>query len=252
MHFLSDIACSSDATLPTTQAPTLHSALENAITCQDENKVRQLLTTSILLPGALWSLLVHALRKKSSLAIKDALLQHPACPPQQALELAIRHKDLFTARQALQKGANPERATLSPTVASSMRALLTYARRKNKLYPPDALYGVETNLDRALRNGLDECIQAEARYLLFQATSGQNIQEAWQYAVNNNRLDIQRAILLLHADRNPSFCLKQEGLVTNRAVAEVMKEILASHQNKDSRSVSRSNVRSAPRKKTGH
>ena len=252
MQSPSDTACSSDTALPSMQKPALPYALENAITRQDEKTVRHLLATSNLSPGMLWSLLVHALRKKSSLAIKDAVLQHPGCPPQHALELAIRHKDIFTARQALQRGADPEKITLGSAITGSMRALLTYARRKNKLYPPDAPAILETDLDRALRNGLDECIQAEARYLLFQASSGKNVQEAWQYAVKNKRLDIQRAVLLLHADRNPGFCLKQEGLVTNRAVAEVMREILDSHQDKDHRNNAALKDRPAHQKKTDY
>ena len=160
-------------------------------------------------------------------AIKNALLRHPGCdlPSRQtALELAVQYNDLPLARQALQQGADPQQITAHPQ-ADSMRTLLTYARRKNKLYPPNASRAQETGLDRALRDGLDDNAREEARNFLRQAAPGKNVQEAWRDAVKENRADVQRAILLLDADQDRSFRLKQEDAVTDQGVAEVMKEI---------------------------
>ena len=159
-----------------------------------------------------------------TVAAKEALLQHPASFPQAALEHAVRHNDIPTARQALQQGADPEHLTASPN-SEAMRILLAWVRRKNLFYPPNAPHDQETDLDRALRNMRDDSDLKEACTLLRRAIDGRGCQEAWQDAVKNKRLDIQRAILLLYADRDRNFRLLEEDPVTDEAVAKVMKEI---------------------------
>ena len=212
---------------PATETPAEHMAIKNAMARQDDNAVRQQIDEANLSPDALQNLLAHAFLQNSSQAIKEALLRHPACnlPTRQtALELAVQHNDLPLARQALQQGADPEKITARPQ-ADSMRSLLTYARRKNKLYPPNASRAQETDLDRALRDGLDDSAREEAWNLLIQAAPGKNGREAWRDAVKENRIDVQRAILLLEADQDRGFRLLQEDAVTDKRVAEVMKEI---------------------------
>ena len=160
-------------------------------------------------------------------AIKNALLRHPACALptlQAALALAVRHNDLPLARQALQQGADPGKITARPQT-DDMRTLLIYARRKNKLYPPNASRDQDTDLDRALRNGLDDSGREDARNRLSEATSGKDVREAWRDAVKEKQLDVQRALLLLYAGQDRGFRLKQEDAVTDKGVAEVMKEI---------------------------
>ena len=53
---------------------------------------------------------------------------------------------------------------------------------------------------------------------------GKNTQEAWRDAVKENQVDVQRAILLLDANQNHAFRLLEEDRVTDKGVAEVMKE----------------------------
>ena len=200
LPFSSSIPVRPAVTLPTTQTPALHAAIKNAMGRQDDNAVRQQLD-------------------KANLSSDCNLPSR-----QTALELAVQHNDLPLARQALQQGADPEKITAHPQ-ADSMRSLLTYARRKNKLYPPNASRAQDTDLDRALRDGLDDNAREEARNFLRQAAPGKKVREAWRDAVKENRVDVQRAILLLEADQDRGFRLKQEEAVTDKGVAEVMKEI---------------------------
>ena len=230
LPFPSNIAVRPDATPRFTETLAEHVGIKNAMACQNDNAVRQQIDKATLSPDALQNLLAHAFLQNSSLAIKQALLGHPACdlPTRQtALELAIKHNDLPLARQALQQGADPEKITARPQ-ADGMRTLLTYARRKNKLYPPNASHAQETDLDRALRDALDDSAWEEARNLLRQTAPGKNVREAWRDAVQKKQLDVQRAILLLgYADQDHAFrLLLQEDAVPDKGVAEVMKEIL--------------------------
>ena len=202
-------------------------AIKNAMARQDDNAVRQQIASATLSPGALQDLLAHAFLQNRSLAIKEALLHHPACdlPTRQiALELAVQHNDRPLAQQALQQGADPEKITARPQ-ADAMRFLLTYARRKNKLYPPNASRDQDTDLDRALQNGLDDRAREAAWKLLSETASGKHAREGWRNAVKAKQLDVQRALLLLYADRDRGFRLLQEDAVTDQGVAEVMKEI---------------------------
>lgn len=204
--------------LSTTQTPVSQIVLENAIARQDEHALRQELAKTNLSLDAMQGLLAQACQQKSSPAIQQVLRQS-------VLDLAVRHNDISIATQALQQEADPEKITASPDT-DLMRSLLIYARRKNKLYPPDAPRDSETDLDRALRDGLDDRAWKEANKLLLQTVKDKDIKEGWRDAVKEGRLDIQRAILLLeYADLDRSFRLQQEGAVTDKGVAEVMKEI---------------------------
>lgn len=209
---------------PNTELPAEVVAIKEAITCQNTDAVLEKLGKTRLSLETWQALLVHAFEQRSNLpTIKEALLQHPACIPQSALELAIRHNDISIATQALKQGGDPEHITATPGT-NDMRTLLTYARRQNKLYPPNASRDQETELDRILREGLDASARKNARERLDKAI-GKDIQEAWRDAVRQKQLDIQRAILLLKADEHRSFRLQQEDAVTDKGVAEVMKEI---------------------------
>lgn len=197
--------------------------IKDAIAHQDESAVRQQLGKANLSPEALQDLLAHAFLQKSSHAIKVALL-HSGCTPHAALELAVQHKDISIVRQALQLGADPQKITVYPG-DDGIHTLLIYARRKNKLYPSNASHGSETDFDRILQNGLDDSAKAEAEKLLNDVIDDKDLQEVWRDAVKYKQLDIQRAILLLKADKDRGFRLKQEDAVTDKGVAEVMKEI---------------------------
>ena len=147
---------------PATEMPAEHVAIKNAMARQDDNAVRQQIDEASLSPDALQALLAHAFLQNRSLAIKESLLRHPRCdfPTRQtALDFALQYNDLPLARQALQQNADPEKITARPQ-ADDMRSLLTYARRKNKLYPSNASRAQDTNLDRALQNGHADVIQA--------------------------------------------------------------------------------------------
>ena len=227
LPFSSNITARPAATPRFTETPVEHAAIKNAMARQDDNAVLQQIDEANLSPDALQDLLAHAFLQNRSLAIKEALLRHPACDlpiRQTALELAVQHNDHPLAQQALQQGADSGKITARPQ-ADAMRFLLTYARRKNKLYPPNASRDQDTDLDRALQNGLDDRAREAARKLLDQATSGKDVREAWRDAVKAKQLDVQRALLLLKVDRDRGFRLKQEDAVTDQGVAEVMKEI---------------------------
>jgi len=147
-----------------------------------------------------------------------------------ALKHAVRANDIDTARQALLCGAEPEGIATHAVADDKMRVLLTYARRKNKLYPSNGPHGTETALDRALRNGLVERDRQTAEALLSHAIGNkpdnEKIREAWRDAVKGKQADIQRAILLLgYADQDRGFRVLQEDAVTDPGVAAVMKEI---------------------------
>ena len=190
----------------------------------DVDAVQEMLNKTDLSSETWQALLTHAFERSSNPAIKETFLQHPACAPQSALELAVRHNDIAIARQALLQGADPEHLTAHPNT-DEMRALVTYVRRKNILYPPHLPRSQESDLDRALRNMMLPGAKQEANTLLRRAMDGKTLQQAWRDAVKENRLDIQRAILLLYADRNRHFRLLQEGPVTDEGVAKALKEI---------------------------
>ena len=223
---------------PSTELPAGTTDIKDAIMRGDTSTVQRMLDKANLSPETWQPLLEHAFKKESSSgikrtfgfergnnsAIKAALLEHPVRDSQFALELAIHHNDIRTARKALKCGADPER-TAARIDANDMRALLVLARRRNLLYPSHISHAHETDLDRALRNMLDDSAKKKACTLLQRAIQGKKYQEAWRDAVKENRLDIQRAILLLHADQDRNFRLLQEDPVTDPGVIKVMKEI---------------------------
>ena len=237
-------ALRSGLTRPIAESSVGTNDIRNAIERGDAATVRKMLEKANLSPQTCRDLLKYAFEqadnpafqvtfgfeRSSSSTIKTYLLQYPArnsrfAPElaQFALELAISHKDISTARKALQRGADPENIPALPD-AEDMRALLVLARRRNLLYPSSTPHADETDLDKALRNVLEPRNQEEADKLLKQAIQG-NLQEAWRDAVKENRLDIQRAILLLHADQDRMFRLLQKDPVTDPGVIKVMKEI---------------------------
>ena len=200
--------------------------IKDAITRGNSEAVREKLGKTAFSAATLQDLLKHALDSNSSPAIKEALLEHRNCNPESALDLAVQYNDTQLAKQALQRGADPEKIPVNSRPTNDMRALLTYARRLNKLYPPGASLDTETDLDRTLRNGcLDDKAKAEATSLLHQKIADMTIPEAWQHAVKHKQLDMQRAILLLSADMSRDFRSLQDAPVTDKGVAEVMKEI---------------------------
>lgn len=231
-------------TRPSAELPVGTNDIKNAIMRGDAAMVWKMLNKASLSYQACRDLLAYAFEqggaalkvtygfeRGSVSTIKTYLLQHPARHSrfalelaQFALELAIRHKDISTARKALQRSANPENITVCPD-AEDMRALLVLARRRNLLYPSPASHAHETELDKALRDVLEPRKREEADKLLNQAIQGKNLQEAWRDAVKDNRLDIQRAILLLRADRDRYFRLLQEDPITDPEMIKVMKEI---------------------------
>jgi len=142
-----------------------------------------------------------------------------------ALKHAVRANDIDTARQALLCGAEPEGIASHAVANAPMRALLTYARHKNKLYPTNGPHGPETALDCALRNGLEEGGWQRAKALLRKVAGNKTVREAWRDAVKGKQADVQRAILLLgYPDQDRGFRLLQEDAVTDPGVMAVMKE----------------------------
>ena len=201
-------------------------AFKEAITHENDDAAREKLQNANLSPETVQGLLEYAFEKNSSPAVKQTLLQHPNCHPLSALALAVTHDDLSLAKQALLQGADPEKITIAFPSFGDMRTLLTYVRRKNKLYPPDASPAQETDLDHALRDAwLNDEAKEKAKSLLDKKIQKRDIADVWRDAVENKQLDLQRAILLLKADTDRRFRVKQKGQVTDKGVAEVMKEI---------------------------
>ena len=188
--------------------------------------VEEKLSNAALSAETLQDLLKYACERNGGPAVKKALLKHGNCNPESALALAVQYNDIALAKQAMRRGADPEKTTVNNRPTEEMRKLLTYARRLNKLYPPGCSTDTESDLDRALRNGmLDDDAKTQACSLLEQKFPEETIPEAWQHAVKNKQLDMQRAILLLKADTDPYFRVEQDTQVTDKGVTEVMKEI---------------------------
>lgn len=149
-----------------------------------------------------------------------------------ALALAVRENNLRRVEDALQRGADPKRID-DTRAGEDIRKTLKYARRTNKLYPSKGPSETETDLDRALRNGLNRAGRREAITLFIQEmkkrglypSNRKDLQQAWRDAPRENRTDLQRAILLLEADKNPDFRLLESHAPADKEVAQVMKEI---------------------------
>ena len=199
-------------------------ALKNAITYQNVNAMQEELSRTVLLHETWQAVLTYAFEQRSSDTIMSVLLQHSTCPAQYALKLAVQHNNIDGATQALLRGADPEHLDARPNTVP-MHKLLADIRRKNTLYPPHTPHDQGTDLDRALRKLPAPAAKQEAHQLLNQALSGGTAEQAWRDAVKEDRRDIQRAILLLHADTNRGFCILQENPVMDEGVAKVMKEI---------------------------
>lgn len=177
-----------------------------AIARHDHDAAQQLLADHDIPPKILLNVLAHACEKNCSSAIKNALISHPAFGAQHkaALDLAIKYNDLDLAKQ--------------------LRDLLTYACRKNTLYPAGASANKDTLLDRALREELRD----DAKALLKEKDEmkDKTVRQAWRSAVRDNQPDILRALLLLgHADQDRGFQLLQKGAIQDAGIAAVMKEL---------------------------
>jgi len=204
-------------------APANMGAIKSAIRLGHVEAVRKNISEEGLTCEAWHALGAHVSDSGSAPVVKEALQQVLA---DAALKHAVRANDIDAAKQALLGGAEPEGIPAHAVASDRTRALLTYARRKNKLYPPNGPHSPETALDRALRNGLEERDWQTAMVLLRQAAGNKNIREAWRDAVKGKQIDIQRALLLLgYADQDRGFRLLQEDAVTDPGVAAVMKEI---------------------------
>jgi hypothetical protein len=175
-----------------------------AIARNGHDAMQQLLTDRDIPPKMLLNTLAHACEKNGSSAIKNALINHPAFGAQHeaALDLAVKYNN--------------------PDLAKQLRDLLTYARRKNTLYPAGASMNKDTPLDRALREGRRD----DAAALLKDGMQDKTVRQAWRNAVRDNQPDILRALLLLgHADQDRGFRLLQKGPIQDAGVAAVMKEL---------------------------
>lgn len=200
--------------------------IKDAIMRGNVETVEEKLSNAALSTETLQDLLKYAFDRNSNPAIKEAFLEHGNCNPESALALAVQYNDIALAKQAMRRGADPEKITVNNRPTEEMRKLLTYARRLNKLYPPGCSTDTESDLDRALRNGmLDDDAKTQACSLLEQKFPEETIPQAWQHAVKNKQLDVQRAILLLLADTDPYFRVLQDAQATDKGVAKVMKEI---------------------------
>lgn len=177
---------------------------------------------------------------------------HGTAVPQKELEselaLAVQHGDIRRAQQALLHGADPNKVSVRQA-GDGMRALMSYARRVKALYPPEGMaVGADTPLDRGLQAGIEtwnetlkapvfatpsrpvseQQHRAQRRMIWRNATEQQrraHVRVLWRNATSANNADVQRALLLLEAHKDPGFRLMEAGKVENAAVAKVMKEI---------------------------
>ncbi len=175
-----------------------------AIARHDHDAVQHLLADRDIPPKMLLNVLAHACEKNCPSAIKNALINHPAFEAQHeaALDHAVKYND--------------------PDLAKQLRDLLTYARRKNTLYPAGASTNKDTPLDRALREGRRD----DAKALLKDGMQDRTVRQTWRSAVRDNQPDILRALLLLgHADQDRGFRLLQKGAIQDAGIAAVMKEL---------------------------
>jgi ankyrin repeat protein len=181
----------------------------------------------------LLELLEQACRNKQCpLSIKKLLLAElphtdAQTDNQRALQLAVEHDDIPFAQLLLAKGVNPNTAGPLFTQNPSMRMLLQFARRKAILYP-GAPQPNETKLDKALR----EWRTGDASQLLAMECPQLNevgeLSDIWRDAVRDDRVDIQRALLLLgYVDSQVRYRLKEDDMaaITDPGVKKVMKEI---------------------------
>jgi len=220
---LSNIGVPQRASSSRMHAPANMAAIKSAIMLGHVEAVRADLSEEGLTCEAWHALQAHISDSGSALVVKEVLQQVFA---DAALKHAVRVNDIDTARQALLCGAEPEGIPAHAVANDKMRALLTYACRKNKLYPPNGTHGPETALDQALRSGQEETAKTLLSQAIGNKPDNKKIREAWRDAVKGKQADIQRAILLLgYADQNRGFRVLQEEAVTDPGVAAVMKEI---------------------------
>ncbi len=144
--------------------------------------------------------------------------------PTLQLERAVTDGDLTKARQALKDGANPREVNFSQTAGNGVRKLLKYARRAQNLYQ-DIDCDQLSSCDHAFRYGLDPGGVLKAKSELINFKKARTVADLWRYATRENRTDIQRAILMQKADKNPFFREKEEVSPSDLRIKRVMKEI---------------------------
>jgi ankyrin repeat protein len=221
---VSRTSASSSSLYPATDTvPACLKNLTGAIDKGQERGLRYLLTgnaAQIQSENTLHGLLEHAYPdsgKPCPLSIKMLLADQPKTNLQRALHLAAENYDPFFAEYLVQNGANPHIADLQD---KWMRAVLQFPRRKAILYP-GAAQPNETELDQALREGR----MVDAHQLL---DIQENVLDVWRDAVRDNKVDIQRALLLLgYVDSEVRYRLGEVGFsdIQDPGVKAVMKEI---------------------------
>jgi ankyrin repeat protein len=204
------------------------SNLRRAINPGNEQGVWQQLhrNGSNIQSDGLHGLLKQACRKQCSPAFKMMLAGHPNTDKQGALDLALKHDDYRFAEQLLAKNPDLKTGHLQPR-SRSMHAALQFARRNAILYP-GAAQSNETTLDQALRNGHKDEARELLNHELRKYPKGADVSDVWGDAVRNDRVDLQRALLLLgYVDSQVRYRLKEDDIaaITDPGVKKVMKEI---------------------------
>lgn len=150
---------------------------------------------------------------------------------QLALDFAIREDKREIAEYILKGGGIPQPEHMRDA-SEAIRPLLTYARRKQILYPNGVDRNGYTDLDRALY-GYD--LDTARKILASRSPSLKSgVSEAWAGAINktNPELDVLRALLLLgEADKDRGFRLQEnfdislKDKIKDPALIRVMKEV---------------------------
>jgi ankyrin repeat protein len=174
----------------------------------------------------LHGLLKHAYRKRCSLKIKMLLAIPRQADRQRALQLAVEHDDIHFAEQLLKTGADPYTGHLQPQ-SHWMHAVLQFPRRQAILYP-HAPQPNETKLNQALREGRTDDARTLLHHEFRKYTKGEDVRDVWRDAVRHDRVDLQRALLLLgYVDSEVRYRLKEDDMaaIKDPGVKQVMKEI---------------------------
>lgn len=132
--------------------------------------------------------------------------------------------DTHIVRRPIEQTLSPDAVPQlrSPNVGSASMRKLTYARRKDILYPTALSNG--SALDLALQSGQ----RGIAIALLKHKTNNLSLPLAWQNAVKDRKMDVLRGILLLgYADKSLGFRLLENGgpNIEDAGVLQLMKEI---------------------------
>jgi hypothetical protein len=207
--------------MPAVAAPP---SLASAAASKNLAEVERHLRSRDISPEALHNALEHACHDRTCPdVIKLVLLQHPNCDATGALQLAIQNDDVYLANQALRRGGIPERENVGKS-SDRMRGVLTNFRRTKALYPPGAGQNNLSALDKALREGDLEAASQKLDWRMHNMGG----RKMWSVAVERDKPDLQRAVLLLgKADHDRRFRLSEVpgSTVNDPAVRRIMKEI---------------------------